>query len=126
MVDEVDEVDLALLDVRNVTDHCLKAFRLERRTQELDGVLARVEHGDRGLAVLRAASPHRVSLLVDLPAGPNRRAVASRGETVGSLSCRDDHVQPRAMRDAVNPRGRSCSRRWRSARPDRPAWSGGG
>src|SRR5882762_2989404 len=71
MVDEVDEVELALLHVRDVADDGLESFRLQRRAQELDGVLAGVEHRDRGLvpspdsggeiALPRASSAHRAS-----------------------------------------------------------------
>src|SRR4029077_15553917 len=71
MVDEVDQVEVALLHVGNVPRDGLKSFGLQRRAQELDGIVARVEHGDRGLAPGTALT-HRASVLVglDSPATP--------------------------------------------------------
>src|SRR6185369_13554669 len=50
MIDELDQVELALLHVGDVPDDRLEALGLEHRAEQLDGVGARVEYGDRRLA----------------------------------------------------------------------------
>src|SRR5205814_1377823 len=78
MVDEVDQIEVALLHVGNVPRDRLKSFGLQRRAQELDGIVARVEHSDRGLAP-GTSSTHYASVLVGLDSPATPAAVVNCG-----------------------------------------------
>src|SRR5262249_21219411 len=89
LVDEVDQVELASLHVGDVAHHRLEAFGLERRAQEIDGIRARVEHGDRRLASARERSrliarPHTASTHVRLsPRRVGPRALTAQPRPAG-------------------------------------------